>query len=405
MLFAHLADCHIGSWRDEKLKHLNTEAFLKATQMCMDKKVDFILISGDLFNTSLPSVDNLKTIVGRLKELKDNNIPVYIIAGSHDFSPSGKTILDVLEKADLVRNVFQGEVEEGKLKLKFTIDEKTGAKITGIIGKKGMLDRTYYEQLDKTDLEKEDGYKIFMFHTALSEFKPKNLEQMESAPLSFLPKNFNYYAGGHVHYIFNKKEPNYGMIAYPGSLSPTNFKELEEGTHGFYFVDNDKIEFENIQVYNVFSINIDCENKTPQEVEEEIKKEIEDKEFINTIVTIRLQGCLKQGKPSDINFKEIFSMLYDKSAYFVMRNTSALTSKEFQEVEINVEPSENMEEDLIKEHVGQVPLFGLDKEKETELTKRLMRILQQEKQEGETRAVFEERIKKDLNIILKQLGI
>ncbi len=195
MLFAHLADCHIGSWRDEKLKHLNTEAFLKATQMCMDKKVDFILISGDLFNTSLPSVDNLKTIVGRLKELKDNNIPVYIIAGSHDFSPSGKTILDVLEKADLVRNVFQGEVEEGKLKLKFTIDEKTGAKITGIIGKKGMLDRTYYEQLDKTDLEKEDGYKIFMFHTALSEFKPKNLEQMESAPLSFLPKNFNYYAG------------------------------------------------------------------------------------------------------------------------------------------------------------------------------------------------------------------
>ena len=405
MLFAHLADCHIGAWRDEKLKNLNTEAFLKATQLSMDKKVDFILISGDLFNTSLPSIDNLKTVVGRLKELKDSTIPVYIISGSHDFSPSGKTILDVLEKADLLKNVFKGKVEDDKLKLKFIIDEKTGAKIIGVIGKKGMLERTYYEQLDKSNLENEDGYKIFMFHTALTEFKPKNLEQMESAPLEFLPKNFNYYAGGHVHYIFNKEEKGYGLIVYPGALSPTNFKEMEEGNNGFYLVSDGKLEFENIQVYNIFSMNIDCEAKTPQEVEEEIKKEVEDKEFINTIVTMRLHGCLKQGKPSDINFKELFNALYDKSAYFVMRSTSALTTKEFKEMEISTEPSQNIEAELIKEHVGQIPLLGLNKEKEARLTKRLMEILNQEKQEGETIAVFEERIERDIDAIFKELKL
>ena len=405
MLFAHLADCHIGAWRDEKLKDLNTEAFLKATQICIDKKVDFILISGDLFNTSLPSIDHLKAVVGKLKELKDNKIPVYIIAGSHDFSPSGKTIIDVLEKAGLSKNVFDGTIKDKKLKLNFVVDEKTGAKITGIIGKKGMLDKTLYEQLDKSSLENEDGYKIFMFHTALSEFKPKELEKMDSAPLEFLPKNFNYYAGGHVHYIFDKKEPGYGLIVYPGALSPTNFKEMEDGCNGFYLVRDDNLEFENIQANNIFPIKLNCDNKTAQEVEQEIRDDINDKEFMNTIVTIRLKGCLKQGKPSDINFKDIFSALYDKSAFFVMRNTSALTSKEFKEMEINTDPSQTIESELIEKHIGQIPLAGLDKLKETEITVNLMKILSQEKQEGETTAVFEERIKKDLDVVLRELKL
>ena len=130
MKFAHLADCHIGSWRDPKLKDISTIAFQKAIDKCMEENVDFILISGDLFNTSLPRIDNLKKVVSILKQLKDKNIPVYIIPGSHDYSPSGKTMLDVLEQAGLFVNVVKGEEIDGKLKLSFTIDQKTGAKIT-----------------------------------------------------------------------------------------------------------------------------------------------------------------------------------------------------------------------------------------------------------------------------------
>ena len=85
MKFAHLADCHIGGWRDPKLRNIAAKAFEKAIDSCIEKNVDFILIAGDLFNTSLPSVDGLKLAVKKLKELKDKNIPVYLIAGSHDF--------------------------------------------------------------------------------------------------------------------------------------------------------------------------------------------------------------------------------------------------------------------------------------------------------------------------------
>jgi len=45
-----MADCHIGSWRDPKLKDISTEAFNKAVDKCIQEQVDFILIAGDIFN-------------------------------------------------------------------------------------------------------------------------------------------------------------------------------------------------------------------------------------------------------------------------------------------------------------------------------------------------------------------
>ncbi|HLD86479.1 MAG TPA: metallophosphoesterase, partial [Candidatus Nanoarchaeia archaeon] len=101
MRFAHMADCHIGSWRDPKLKDISTHAFVRAIDLCIKKQVDFIIIAGDLFNTSFPRLDNLKIVVQKFKQLKDLGIGVYIVPGSHDYSPSGRTMLDVLEEAGL----------------------------------------------------------------------------------------------------------------------------------------------------------------------------------------------------------------------------------------------------------------------------------------------------------------
>ena len=143
MKFAHLADLHLGAYKELKMRALSEKAFALAINKILEEKVDFVVISGDLFNTSLPSVDNLKDATLKLKLLKDNNIPIYIIAGSHDFSPSGKTMLDVLENAGLVTNVSKGEFVNEKLRLKIFEDIKTKVKLCGIIGKKGMLDSSY----------------------------------------------------------------------------------------------------------------------------------------------------------------------------------------------------------------------------------------------------------------------
>jgi len=402
MKFAHLADCHIGSWRDPKLRDTSTLAFGKAVDKCIKEKVDFILIAGDLFNTSFPRLDNLKNVVTKIKHLKDLNIPVYIVPGSHDYSPSGKTILDVLEEAGLFFNVFKGSVENGKLKLNFTIDRKTGAKITGVLGKRGALEKAYYEKLMTEHLEKEDGYKIFLFHSGIDELKPKEMENIISQPLSLLPKGFDYYAGGHVHIVDDKQIEGYGRIAYPGPLFPNTFAELEKLERGgFYIVENENIRWEPIQIYNIAKLDLECDHKAPEEIKNCILDHFKNKELNNTVVLIRLHGVLESGKPSDIDFKEIFTFLYDKSAYFVMKSSHAVSSKEFEEIKTDARNVEDIEEFLIKEHLGQIKLENLNLEKEEELIKNLMKILSTEKQESETVPDFERRVKEEVGRILE----
>ena len=401
MRFAHFSDVHIGSWRDPKLHNTSTEAFAKAVDFCIGKGVDFVLIAGDLFNTSLPPIDKLKAAVTKLKELQTHGIPVYITAGSHDYSPSGKTMLDVLEEAGLLVNVVKGEVKDNSLRLNFTVDRKTGVKITGMIGRKGMLERSYYEALDKDHLEREPGYKIFMFHTAISELKTKELEMMESAPVSLLPKGFDYYAGGHVHIIKQESLEGYGVMTYPGALFPTNFKELEQFHHGgLYLVEDGEVSWHPIALHKVRAIRLDCDEKTPQEAERALLEEMGDDDLTGTIVTIRLSGSLRQGRVSDIDFKDIVQRLYDRNAHLVLKNTNALTTKEFEAIHSDAKSTEDIEATLIREHLGQMAM-GLAPEKEQALTSSLMRALSMEKDEGERNMDFESRVRAEVERILK----
>lgn len=405
MKYAHLADLHLGSWRDQKMRDLSVQAFIKVINDCIQKKVDFILFAGDLFNTSLPSLDTLKVVTKKLRELRDQNIPLYAIAGSHDFSPSGKTMLDVLENAKLLQNVCKGTVnpETKELHLKFTIDIKTGAKITGILGRKGLLDKAYYQNLHRENLEQETGYKIFMFHTTISELKPKHLEMLESQPASFLPKNFNYYAGGHIHHPTRIEIPEIGLLTYPGALFPNNFSELEKYSNGGYYLvtvedNHNNIEFIHLDIMDHHHLTLDCNHKNPETIFSEIMNHFNDQELNHSLVTIRLKGTLETGNASDLNFKEIFQQLYSKNAYFIMKNTSQLQSKEFEEIKISQANPENVEEQLIKEHLQKIRLF--DAETELQLTRHLLTALNISKQEGETVTDFQDRIEAELNKLL-----
>ena len=396
-----MADCHLGGWRHPKMRELSFKYFEEAISRSIKKNVDFILISGDLFNTSLPGVDILKATVKKLKELRNNGIPVYIIAGSHDYSPSGKTMLDVLEEAELVKNVFVGKVVDGKLRLDFTIDEKTGAKITGMLGKRGMLERTYYEDLDKEFLEKEEGIKIFMFHTALTELKPKSLEKMSSSPVSLLPVGFEYYAGGHVHIVENKTMLGYKNVVYPGPTFPNTFYELEElGRGGFFIYDEGNVNFEEINLCVVKNLKFVVDGKIPEEVTQNIMDEIEGKTFFNNIILIRIAGILSSGKVSDIDFNRIYHNLYERNAYFIMRNTVKLSSKDFEEMVVKEGPQQDIEKDIIDDHIGQIDVKNWDKEKELDMINKMMTLLNSSKQDGEKVYEYEDRIVKDLGKLL-----
>lgn len=406
MKFAHLADCHIGSYRDERMKALVMDSFVWTIDRIIEEGVDFVLISGDLFNTSLPAIDALKIATTKLKDLSNLGIPVYIIAGSHDFSPSGKTMLDVLENAGLCINVVKGNVDEsGNLKLDFTVDKATGVKITGMIGKKGMLEKSYYESLNVENLESEPGFKIFMFHTAITELKKKGMEKMDSAPMSYLPKGFNYYAGGHVHDPLQISSDDLGgVITYPGPLFPNSFKEIKDlGQGGFYIfdmADPELLKFVPVKIKERVLFDFNLDKKSPEESLGDIST-LKEKDVSDKLVLIRLHGKLSSGKPSDINLKEIFTDLYSRGAYFVMRNTSGLTSEAFEEIALKTESIFEIEDNLIKEHIGQMKFDKLewDVESEKKTVRHLLEMLDVEKVEGETQTDFEDRIKENLDFL------
>ncbi len=385
MKFAHLSDCHIGGWRESTLRDVNLKSFEKAIDICIEEHVGFVIIAGDLFDTALPSIDILKQTAKTLSKLKEYDIHVYLIPGSHDFSASGKTMLDVLENAGLVINVMKFTEN----KLQFTLD-RTGVKLTGMYGKKGGLEIGDYEKLEKEHLEIEGGFRIFLFHSLLNELKPKEFEFIDGTSISLLPKGFNYYAGGHPHFVYSKYHEYYGVMAYPGPIYPNNFQELEKLKYGGFFiidVKDGKIESRHILIktVDVASYYFNVEGKTPQEVEKIILDGVRD--FNNKIVTIRIEGCLKSGKVSDVNFKVLFDNL--KDAFYVLKNTTKLTTKDFKEFAIDTRNVDDIENFIIKEHITQ-SIF--DESKVNEVISKL----DKEKFEGEKVADFEIRVLKDL---------
>ena len=58
--FAHISDVHLGGWKQQPLQDLNFQSFQKAIGICIEKRLDFILISGDLFDSAYPGIEILK---------------------------------------------------------------------------------------------------------------------------------------------------------------------------------------------------------------------------------------------------------------------------------------------------------------------------------------------------------
>jgi exonuclease SbcD len=346
-----------------------------------------------LFNTAVPGIDSLKVAVEQFKKLHDADIPLYFIAGSHDFSPSGKTMLDVLEHAGLGVNVAKGEeLPDNRIKLHFTLD-KSGAKIVGLIGKKAGLESGYYRLLAREYLENESGFKIFLFHSALAELKPKDLSEMDALAVSLLPAGFDYYAGGHVHVVDRASIGRYKNIVFPGPVFPNSFSELEKLKQGSFVLYSDgNIQHVPLALHPVVCISVSAENKSLSEVEAEIRKL---PNVNNAIVTIRVSGTLKTGRPADLRWNDIFLDVYAKGAFVVLKNTNAFSSKELEVIMVKEANVEEVEDSLLQQHSAQF------KEFDVELAKKLMLVLSAEKAEGERVADFESRVHSELDGLLK----
>ena len=380
--FAHMADVHLGGWKQQQLRDLNFLAFQKAIDVCISSKLDFVLIAGDLFDSPYPPIETLKETFAEFKRLKEARIPCFIIAGSHDYSVSGRTFLDVLEKAGFCKNVTDAEIieptsdsEKETIILNPTIH--SGFAIYGYPGKKSGLE---IEDLRKVKLNDAPGmFKIFMLHTTLD--KAKGTLPVDAIEADLLPKA-DYYAMGHLHTDFQ-----YQNFVYPGPLFPNNFKELEDlKGGGFYIVDtssDNALKRIELKIKDVVSVEIEIKNSvyaTEKIISELEKIEIEDK-----VVLLRVRGELENGKVTDIKFSKIEDFVKQKNAYAFLRNTHELKTKE-EEMEIEIGDTEDIEEETIKVYSDQNPSDF------NKLLSQVMNAFSIEKQEDERSEVFINRL-------------
>jgi hypothetical protein len=373
--FAHLADIHLGGWKQKPMQDLNFQAFRAAVNKCIESKLDFMLISGDLFDSAYPPIDILKDTFAEFRRISQAKIPCFIIAGSHDYSVSGKTFLDVLEKAGFCKNIADFEEKEDGILLNPTVYKNVA--IYGYPGKKSGLE---VRDLKRIKINDSPGFfKILMLHTTLD--KAKGTLPIEAVEADSLPA-FDYYALGHLHIDFL-----YQNFVYPGPVFPNNFQELEDLKCGsFYIVDTEtayllkKIE---INLKEIASFEIELKNSF--EATEKIISHISNFDLNDKIVLLRIKGELENGSMSDIKFAQIENFVRQKNAYFLLKNTHELTTKEL-ELEIEIKNSENIEEEVIQKYTLQNPSNF------NSLIPELMNVLSLEKQEGETNETFETRL-------------
>ncbi len=383
MKFAHISDCHLGSWRQPELQKLNLESFKKAINICIQESVNFIIFSGDLFDSAYPPIEILKETFSEFKKIKEEGIKCYVIAGSHDYSVSGKTFLDVLEKAGFCE-ICKFEEKEDKIILKSFNNESVS--IYGYPGKKSGLEVT---DLKKIFLQPSNKFKILMLHTTMESAKG-NLP-IESVSIEELPEA-DYYALGHLHLIHEYKVSDNKYLIYPGPLFPNNFSELEElGGGSFYIIDVNgyvKLTRKEIKIKETRLFELEIENALT--ATEQILSVLEKEDLEDKIVLLKLRGKIKQGKTSDIKFQKIQEKVKEKKAYAFLKNTTHLKTEE-PEIKIETDNIDKIEDSIIRDFIKKNP------SEFNSFIPSLIESFNLEKQEDEKKAIFESRLLSEIN--------
>lgn len=406
MKFAHMADIHLGATSEPKMREIEATVLERAFGICLEKEVDFVIISGDLFHMNIPDLAVVKEAVTVFKRFMDTGRKIYVVYGSHDFSPNSTSIIDILEAAGVIVRVGKPTVAEGKLRPEVITDQRTGAKITGISGRKVSLEKEAFEDLDREHLRRLKGFKIFVFHTGLLEMR-KEGEKFDGISRSMLPDGFDYYAGGHIHRVFVDKSK---MVVYPGPLFTGWGSDLEatilgQEKRGFFVVGvpegggRPELEFVDLKPFEGVYKAIDATGKTADGLNEELRVWATDVDASGKVVLLKVHGELSSGRTSDVDFGLIREILAESGAIYLHLNRNALRTREMDAITVMGESAEEIERKVFREMAGIVK-GGDGIKDELAVATRLLSVLRNPKREGESQDDYSSRLDAEARAVL-----
>ncbi|MGP3667373.1 MAG: metallophosphoesterase family protein [Candidatus Bathyarchaeota archaeon] len=317
--FVHLADTHLGymQYNLPERKEDFTRVFIEAVDKILQFKPSFVILAGDIFDDPRPSNQTLATAIKELRRLKEAEIKVFAVDGSHDLEPNvlTGTILIPLHNAGLL--TYLPRLDGGCY-----VNESYY--IYGIRSSRSLreADEKIPEYLARNPPKPNSSlFNIFVFHGTLdvSEFVSLNFKPDLRA--EYLKTGFNYYAGGHIHQPILKNFKN-GLLAYPGSLETTTYIEAET-PKGFYYVEVPSLK----EPPTVNRIKIDSSRKfivkekdisglTTEKIFDELSKTVIEADVESSVVVLVIKGVLPEGvKKSQLDIPKIRSLA--KKALYV----------------------------------------------------------------------------------------
>jgi len=235
--FVHASDLHLGysQYGLEARREDFDRAFQELVDKTVELKPDFMIIAGDLFHQARPSNVTLENAIKNFSRLREAEIQVLTVDGSHDSAPNvvTSTILNPLDSAGLIYHLPRHEGACWRRK-----------DCCYVYGVPNFRTRRKTEELLPAFMERNkptpdpDLFNIFVFHMAVDipSLTPPYIEA--EAPPELIPEGFNYYAAGHVHKPYKEKFKT-GMLFYSGSTETVNYDEAKND-NGFYYVEVDE---------------------------------------------------------------------------------------------------------------------------------------------------------------------
>lgn len=293
--FIHTADLHLdtpfrgltrcNSGLAARLKQAADQSFRNIIDLCISREADFLVISGDTFDSENQSLSAQLKFAEGMRKLNTCRIPAYIICGNHDPQGTWLNSLDLPENciifgsSEVQRTVFQKNDEDA-------------AEIHGISYRLSRVE----ENLSGKFSPAGSLPSVALLHGTIGapgahrNYAPFGIEDVQ-------PLGFDYWALGHIHkpQAVRKEDP---AIVYPGNPQGRDFGE--PGARGCCLVELEKgsrpeiewipcapIRFENLTIEMSPADDLGCIEERITHAEEEWRKESGQS---GTILRIELTG-------------------------------------------------------------------------------------------------------------------
>lgn len=258
--FAHLADLHL----DTPFKGLSTlqpdlaqalqdaslNAWDHAVTTCLDEAVDFVVIAGDVYDSSEAGVRAQLRFLAGLRRLSAEGIPVFIVHGNHD--PRGGRWSAIPEWPQGVTVFGHREVEVVPVER----DGETLALVHGMsFGEQHVTENLAL----RYKREPQEVVQVGVLHCSVGDhpehgrYAPCSLDDLTRSGL-------DYWALGHIH-TRQVVKPASPAVVYPGNVQARH--PGEEGEKGFYLVEltpaaaEPSLEFRAVDAWRFATLRVD----------------------------------------------------------------------------------------------------------------------------------------------------